>query len=189
MLSLRLRYLTNIAALKNVYTAILASPLDGNPMLDLLLKRKVFSSSIMCSCRIAKVLFNWATNSRKKVEDSNCCVSWKTSCNYTTHETYRKTDEWIVSWNGYSEKFEVWSWTQTGRRQVCIGNYFHLKFTHSIWPFRKRAARLSEGAQLEEADPDAAIRQTAQDFEDMCNEEFGRFKPASREIGKKYSWL
>jgi hypothetical protein len=40
----------------------------------------------------------------------------------------------------------------------------------------------ADGTQ-DESNPDAATRQTAQDFEDACNEEFQKFKPAPRTTG------
>ena len=38
---------------------------------------------------------------------------------------------------------------------------------------------------LEETDPDLATKQTSQDFEDACNEEYANFKPAPRITGNK----
>jgi len=46
--------------------------------------------------------------------------------------------------------------------------------------FRKLA---KAKANQEQNDPDAAIRQTAQDFEDACNEEFMKFTPTPRTTG------
>jgi hypothetical protein len=38
---------------------------------------------------------------------------------------------------------------------------------------------------LEETDPELATKQTSQDFEDACNEEYANFKPAPRITGIK----
>ena len=51
--------------------------------------------------------------------------------------------------------------------------------------FRKIAKQLSDGIQ-EETKTEAATRQTAQDFEDACNEELSKFKPASRTTGTNF---
>ena len=48
---------------------------------------------------------------------------------------------------------------------------------------RKLAKNLADGNQ-DDNNPEAATRQTAQDFEDACNEELQRFKPAPRTTGR-----
>jgi hypothetical protein len=46
--------------------------------------------------------------------------------------------------------------------------------------FRRRAQRIASGAKVDEKDLDAAAKQTAQDFEDMSNEELKLFTKAQR---------
>jgi bacillopeptidase F (M6 metalloprotease family) len=46
--------------------------------------------------------------------------------------------------------------------------------------FRRRAQRIASGVKVDEKDLDAAAKQTAQDFEDMSNEELKLFTKAQR---------
>lgn len=58
----------------------------------------------------------------------------------------------------------------------------HFYFIDIFFYLRKVIASLA-GENQDESNTDVATRQTAQDFEDACNEELSKFKPGSKITG------